>query len=177
MGKTDDNPYCHFEGAISNESELISEAKVKNNTQQLQSIALKRLLSAFHFGHYKDAEKFSKEAFSYPTAKTPKIQLIFHYFYHGLTSFWLYRDGQEESHLEEGKKAIEKFEMWNKNSQCTFENKLLLLKAEHLSCSSDSSQTKATFEKSIKSARDNGFLHEQGLGHGMCCRHDCFYFA
>lgn len=110
---------------------------------------------------------FSKEAFSFPMSKTPKIQLIFHYFYHGLTSFWLYRDGQGDSYLDEGKNVIKKMEVWRANSPCTFENKLFLLQAEHLASLSDKDASIEMYEMSIKTARDNGFLHEQGLGHEL----------
>jgi len=166
MGKTDD-PYSHFEGAIQNDAELIMDAKTKNNVQQLQSIALKQFHSAFYSGNYIEAALFSKEAFSFPTSNTPKIQLIFHYFYHGLTSFWLYRDGQGESYLDDGKSVIKKMEVWCANSSCTFENKLFLLQAEHLASLCDKDASIEMYEMSIKTARDNGFLHEQGLGYEL----------
>jgi len=165
MGSADD-PYSYFEGAILDEEELIQEAQVKNNNPQLQLIAFKQFQSAFHSGDYSEAALLYKDTLSFPTSKTQKIQLLFHYFYHGLTSFYLHRNGEGESHLDEGKTMLEKLTEWHKHSPSTFENKLFLLQAEYFAslCNRDTSIEK--YEASIKAARDNGFVHEQGIAHG-----------
>jgi len=158
-----DDPYTYFEESINSEEELFWDAKEKNNSQLLQSIAHKRFLSAFLFGDFGKAATHSKEASSFPTSKTPKIQLIYHYFYHGLMAFHLYRDGEGESYLKEGKDMLEKFIIWNKHSPKTFGNKVLLLEAEYLASLFNRNRALEKYDMSIKASRDSGFVQEEGL--------------
>lgn len=174
MGNSKD-PYSeYFEGAIKDEDELIIHARVKKNAQLLQSVAVKQFISAFHRGEMMQAIKLSKDAFSFPTARVLKIQLIYHCFYHGLVCYRLYRDGEGDDYLEEGKEMMQKVSTWHRTSPSTFENKLFLLEAEYFASLCNRNRAIEKFQASIKSARDNGFVHEQGLANGKHCCTELF---
>lgn len=120
-----------------------------------------------HLGHdfntdYAEARKCSQAILALPHSKMPKINLVFHAFFMGLIAFQMYRDGEGEKHLDEGKKALEKMEVWSRCSTANFINKLLLLEAEHHASMCNIAAAKAAYEASVKSARDHGLVHEQG---------------
>ena len=86
-----------------------------------------------------------------------------HTFYKGLIAFQEYRDGCGEELLDEGKKVYNEIAVWVKNSPANFANKLLLLEAEHQASLCNIVGARTAYEASVRSARDQGFLHEQGL--------------
>lgn len=92
-----------------------------------------------------------------------KISSLFHSFFIGLIAFKTYRDGEGEEHLEEGQKALGKMEIWSSCSTANFINKLLLLQAEHHASTCNIHAAKAAYEASVRSARNHGLVHEQGL--------------
>ena len=165
MGNSDVDRFSYFDGIIKDETELLIDAKAKNNTQHLQYITLKRFFHAFNFGNYKEASDLSKKALSFPTSKTLKIQFIFHCFYGGLTSFRMHRDEGGESHLDEAKEVLVKMDIWHRNAPSTFENKFALIEAEYRASLGDKDAAIKKYEASIKAARDNGFVHEQEMAY------------
>lgn len=159
----DSYPFSALEGRISNEDVLLADAKYKNHNQGLEAIYTRRFFSAFWKGDYSEAKKWFDVASSIPSSKMPKIQLIHRTFYRGLIAFQLYRDGEGEDFLEEGKKILEKMERWAKNCKAIFESKLILLEAEHYASMCNIVAAKESYELSAESARDHGLMHEQGL--------------
>jgi len=162
-----DDPYSYFDEDIHNEEELVLDGKERNNSHLLHFIARKRFFSSFLFGDFSKAAIYSKEASSFPTSRVPKIQLIHHYFYHGLMAFRLCRDGKGASYLKEGQEMLEFMTIWHEHSPRTFENKLYLLEAEYLAASCNRNASLQRFDLAIKSSRDNGFIQEQGLAHEL----------
>ena len=66
--------------------------------------------------------------------------------------------------MAEGKKMLNKMEMWTKNcNKDVYENKLYLLEAENYASDDHIVAAKESYELSITSARDNGLINEQGL--------------
>ena len=74
--------------------------------------------------------------------------------------------------LDEGKEMLDQVEAWAENSKPIFENKLILLEAEYYASMCNVVAAKESYELAIKVARDNGYIHEQGLAYGECyCTH------
>ena len=152
-----------FKGSIRDEDDLHASAQSTKDIQLLYVVYFKRFMSSFWKGSYADAEKCSKIAFSFPASKMPKIHLIIHTFFQGLIAFQMFRDGAGEHFLFEGKSMLDRMESWLKNSAFVFENKALLLQAEHCASVYKIRDAIKTYDASIKSARDHGLIHEQGL--------------
>ncbi len=119
-------------------------------------------LQSFWAGNYEIAESHLRDISSLPSAKQPKLTTIYLTFFSGILAFHRYRKSQAEEDLRVGTDSICKFECWLKFSRSNFENKLLLLNAEQTSLI-DVEEAKKHYEASIKSARNNGRVHEQGL--------------
>ncbi len=100
---------------------------------------------------------------SLPSSKRPKLISIYFYFFRGLIAFHKYREKNSEEQLRIGIDAICKLEFWFQYAPSNFENKLLLLNAEQNASLPNIHEAKTQYEASIKSARDNGRVHEQGL--------------
>lgn len=121
-----------------------------------------------------------------------KIQLVFHTYFRGLIAFQVYRDGQGEEWFDEGKKVLDKMEVWAKHSAANFENKLRLLEAEYHASMCNITAAKAAYEASARLSREHGLIHEQGLAcelyakfltsiietdgamHSFKCAHACY---
>ena len=161
----DSYPFSAFEGKIQDEQYLLVDAKYRKHNQGLESIYLRRFFSAFWRGDYPAARKWSEEASALPSYKMPKIQLIYHTFYHGLMAFQSYREGEGEEFLDEGKKVLSKMEQWAKNSKVIFESKLYLIEAEHYASLCHIVAAKESYELSAETARNHGLFHEVGLAY------------
>ena len=162
------DPFSGFDGMIQNENVLLANAKYKKHHQGLESIYTGRLFSAFWAGNYTEANRLLELSLTIPSSKMPKIQLIYHTFYRGLIAYQMHRNGDGEEHLDQGKKVLDKMELWNQRaSKAVFENKLYLLEAEHYASNCNIQAAKESYELSAKTARDHGLVHEQGLAYEL----------
>ena len=166
-GDTED-PFAVLKGKISNENELLAKAMALQDIQIVEAVYLQKCFISFWMGDYNDAEQSSTLAMALPTAQFSKIQLIYHIFYRGLISFHLYQNGGGEKWFDEGEKMLSQVEVWLANSKPIVENKLLLLRAELYASRQLIDKAKKTYEQSIQVARDNGYVHEQGLACEFC---------
>ena len=157
------NPFSFIGGAIQDENYLLAYAK-QHGTTGLESMYSLRFFSAFWKGDYTIAIKWYKEATEQPSSKMLKLSLIYRTFYHGLIAYQLYRNGEGEEWLDEGKIVLDKVEIWRRNAhKSIFESKLILLEAEDYASNCNIVAAKESYELSAKTARDYGLVHEQGL--------------
>lgn len=162
----DTRPYLAYQGRIANEEILLAHCRLKKIPHTIDAIFTNRFIAAFWRGDYTEANKCFDLASAQPTfnINMPRIQLISTSLYRGLISFQLFRAGEGEDWLAEGKKMLNKMEMWTKDcSKDVFENKLYLLEAENYASDDHIVAAKESYELSITSARDHGLIHEQGL--------------
>merc|ERR1712127_780209 len=92
----------------------------------------------------------------------PEICAVFHTFWVGLIAFHLHRQpgGDNPERFKRGKEAMEKMEKWAKIASVLFDNKLLLLKAEHSAAIGEYDQARGLYESSINAAKDHGRIHD-----------------
>ena len=165
-GDKSSNPYGVLNGIICNKQSLLADAQSKMHFQIVEAVHLWDFCLSFWMGDYDEAAKASDRAMSFPSANMPKVQLVYHIFYRGVVMFHLYREGKGEHWLKEGKKMQDQLKIWVKTSKPIFENKLILLAAESYASMGNVAAAKESYELSIKVARDNGYIHEQGLAYG-----------
>jgi len=163
VGNPSDAIFTDFGGVIVDEHSLLTDAQSKNNFSFMELIHFRRFLSAFWIGDYDEAYKCSKAISALPISRLLKIQMVCHTFLKGLMAFQTFRDGGGEKWLDEGKQVFNKMERWVKHCPANFANKLLLLEAEHHASMCNIIAAKAAYEASVRSARDNCLVHEQGL--------------
>lgn len=69
--------------------------------------------------------------------------------------------------MRNGIESISKIECWFQHAPSNCENKLLLLNAEQNASLPNVEEARVQYIASIKSARDNGRVHEQGLAYEL----------
>ncbi len=157
------NAFDVFEGSIPSENFILADARVRQNMVYIELIHTRRFFTSFWFGDYQAANDLYDTTLSQasPTLWSIPIQ-----WYRGIVAFQLYREGEGEEWLEEGKKMLQKFEdLVRLSSTNSFECKFLLLRAEYCASSCEIINAKVFFDASIKSARDHGFIDDQGLAY------------
>jgi len=163
IGVSNDDNFLS-DGTVYDVAQILAHAKLKNNLQLIESVHLTHFLSAFWMGDFVMALESVKLIAALPSSKMPKIHTIYYTFYRGIVSYRLFREGNGEHFLTEGDEILRTVQTWRQKCEHV-ENKLLLLQAEYFAsqCSRNLAQEK--YEASIRSARDHGFVHEQGLAH------------
>jgi len=164
-GDKSSNPYVAFNGKLRNKQAILVEALSTMHFQTIEAVYIQKFSILFWMGDYDKAVEASDTAISFPSAKMPKVALIYHMFYRGIAAFHLYREGSGGKWLKEGNDIKEQMEIWVKNSKILFENKLLLLEAEYCASMCKVVLARESYKFSIKVARDNGYVHEQGLAY------------
>ena len=88
-------------------------------------------------------------------------------FFAGLASFIQSRKNKDESLIPRGKKHLETMQLWEKGCTWNFENKVLLLQAEYYFAKGEYEEANTCYEKSIESAKEHKFIHEEALGNEL----------
>mmetsp|Transcript_30851 Transcript_30851/g.66674 ORF Transcript_30851/g.66674 Transcript_30851/m.66674 type:complete len:1679 (-) Transcript_30851:132-5168(-) len=162
------NYFSAFEGSIGSMNDLQDTATSINDLHLLQSIHVFNVLIAYWKGDYIAAEESSRIASKMlPASKMPTIYLIYHTFFRGLILFQLHRMFGGEQRLKDAKEMMDKMEIWLSVSMAAFESKWLLLKAEYWFCVDKFGRALQMYKGSIKSAQDNGNIHELALAHEL----------
>jgi len=164
-------PVDQIEGMVCNSNELQVEAESVQNFRLLHHIHFNNLLLAFWRGDLIAAEKSSRLAWAYPTAKMPHILFIYHTFFGGIIAFKLYRQdvrgADADARFKEGKESMSRMGKWAQNGVSIFGNKWLLLQAEHAASINKYDEAKELYNASIQAASDHGNIHELGLANEL----------
>ena len=171
LAGTDVNPFSLLDCGITDEESLLVDAKHKNHNAGIMNIYGGNFIAAFWTTDYDEADKWFELLSASPSANMPNIKLIYYTFYRGIIAFQRHRNGEGGEWLDEGKKVLEKIELWNeKCNKAIFENKLKLLEAEHFAILGHTVASKESYELSADIARGNGLVHEQGkYCHSLHC--------
>ena len=85
-------------------------------------------------------------------------------FYLGIASFRIFRETHDPIWAERGRQQKEKITTWKQEgSLWNFENKSFLLRAEECHSNGDFENAQVMYDKSILSARQHKFVHEEAL--------------
>ena len=119
-------------GRVLTMGDLEAEAKSSNDTRQVQNILSYKIFVSFWRGEYSKAEEYLEESSKMSiTSKLPTIYRIHRTFLGGIIFFQLYRKDGGDERLKNAIIMMELVEKWVQNASVVFENKWLLLKAEH----------------------------------------------
>ncbi len=204
IGRKSDDLYTALGENIRNKQSLLKYAQHESNFQLIEAVHLANVFISFWMGDWEEAQKSSEIALTCPSAKMPKSQGVYHMVYRGIIAFTMYRGGKGEfqgfcvsSVIEyklfphqclihigekwflEGKRVLDQMETWVNCQKKIFENKLILMEAEHYASMCNVVAAKESYELSIAVALDNGYIHEQGIAYGKVFRsiNDCVMLA
>ncbi|KAL7535170.1 LOW QUALITY PROTEIN: hypothetical protein ACHAXR_008832 [Thalassiosira sp. AJA248-18] len=157
-----------FDGMICDENSLLADALVQKNLVVVMAIYYRRFLGDFLMGNYRGANKWSKLLFSHQKYSQPPILInIILTGARGIVAFRLYREGGGEIYFKEGKRILDELEKWLERSEHLVKNKFLLLQAEYYAANCEVKKAKDAYEVSIRTARNYGRVHEQGLAYEL----------
>ena len=122
------------------------------------------LLDFIIFGRYIHVVTLAER---YQIAKARRVLDCFQVFFEGIAALCLARDTQQAKWREVGKKAVESMSQLAQNNRWTFENKLLLLKAELYYLNRNNDTAELAYLASIASAREHRFIHEEALAYEL----------
>ncbi|KAL3804648.1 hypothetical protein HJC23_008463 [Cyclotella cryptica] len=89
---------------------------------------------------------------------------IYRCFYGGLIAFHYYRKTKDSYWLDRATYTVKRLEAWNNECQWNFQNKLLLLQAEHsFSIGSTVSKTQQLYNTAISLSNKHRFVHEEAI--------------
>lgn len=92
-------------------------------------------------------------------------------FFEGLVSFQLARQIGRHEQIRKGETALSFFQTWSSRNEWNFANKALLLEAEfHVCTSRDYEKAEDCYVKSIKSAREHNFTHEEAIASELAAK-------
>ncbi|MGF6724559.1 putative ATPase/signal transduction histidine kinase/GAF domain-containing protein [Paraburkholderia sp. GAS41] len=137
---------------------------------------MKQML-AFLGGRYAEALESAVQAESVlgPAMGMP-IEATFHFF-HALTLTALYPDASAEQQQEYElilRADLKKYELWADNCPDNYRNRHALISAEIARIESRDLEAMRAYEEAIRSAREHGFIQNEGIAHELAAR---FYLA
>jgi PAS domain S-box-containing protein len=136
-----------------------------------------KLKARFLAGDYVDALAAANRATALLRASSAHFQLLDYFYFIALTVAALYEGGSEEERNRWSNLLTahrEQLREWAENNPETFYDKYALVLAEIARLEGRGADAMRLYEESIQSARDNGFVQNEGVSHEVAAR---FYAA
>jgi len=92
---------------------------------------------------------------------------IYNVFYDGLINFHFAGQTGEGRYRERGENALSQLRDWLRHSDWNFQNKFLLLNAEHNKLTNDFTNAATCYNASIKAAKEHKFIHEEAIANEL----------
>lgn len=152
-------------GEAMNEQSFLEETSAKG---------IKMLLCQFHFRKMKHAYLFKRHDVAAAAVMKgreinsaalllPKFEGCTYVYFEGLTAFYLAAYANDNKLCVIADEAIEKMELWDKESSWNVRHKLEHLKAEKCAIEGSLDKASSFFVKALESARNHRFAHEEAL--------------
>lgn len=149
-----------------NEKILLEGPRASHDTTVNQLVNYHRCCKAFWFRDYTTVIKYCESYDNiHQTLRKRLIRItdICNSFYGGLAMFILSRKIKEDKLIADGETHLLVMKTWEAESKWNFENKSLLLEAECHYAKGENEDAMRAYAKSISSARDHKFIHEEAL--------------
>lgn len=140
------------------EAQNLAVIKVSPNQISQQVYFMYKMILSVFFGDAKKAMEFGKQSEKLIFAPIGQMISAEHVFYYGLTAALSGKSGRGIL-----KKSIRKFKKWSSFCAENFEHKLFFLQAELAGLDKEISEATTLYEKAIKRADDDGFIHIKAL--------------
>ena len=148
-----------------NDDDNLSNALEKKEITLAECIVTMQLTISFIFRRMDNAERIVRqydEFFSLHAPQQP-LNTIHRTFYTGLIALHCLRQTEEKYWMDISMHAIERMKTWAEASEWNFENKSLLLNAEHHFSIGDFDQATEEYHLSIASSHKHRFIHEEAI--------------
>ena len=149
-----------------NEKILLERSRAAYGTATSQLVNYHQCCKAFWFRDYTTVMKCCETYDNiHQTSRKRLIRItdICNSFYGGLAMFILSRKFKEQKLIADGETHLLAMKIWETTCKWNFENKSMLLEAECHYAKGDNANAMVAYAKSIASARDHNFIHEEAL--------------
>lgn len=168
IGEPDDHIASIFISREECEKAMLENYSSTKNASILQLFYYHRFIQSFAARDYNAALKYCEEYDKLGDGIIARITDIAVVFFSGVTASILARKTKQDGMFEIAEHRRMSFQMWaDHGSKWNAENKALLLQAEKYYTTGNLDEAKASYEASIKSAREHKFIHEEALGYEL----------
>eukprot|EP01082_Thalassiosira_pseudonana_P011423 g10744.t1 g10744 contig4:2454219-2455935(-) len=151
-----------------NEDILLQRYDISKVETAARVVYYHRVLRSFWFRDYETVLNCSKK---YDQCNKTKELLrsvdIWMVLFFGIACFVVSRKDNNIRLMSDGEQQLTTMQKWEHACKWNFENKALLLQAEFYYARKEHEQAKACYERSIASAKQHNFLHEEALANEM----------
>ncbi len=157
-------PY-QLTGKAADEEKILRQAFSKNDQAVIVKAHVLKLILAYHFGKYEKAFDFSKTVKKYKDAMIGTASVPVYHFYDSLTCLAILNEkaqfkGKLLRRVHKNQKRLLK---WKNLGPMNYEHKYCLIQALLAGAEHQIGQAVQLFEKSIRLAKENNFIHETAL--------------
>jgi predicted ATPase/class 3 adenylate cyclase/GAF domain-containing protein len=151
------------------EEPIVAEMQSAGNLTALTYYLIAKTQLAYLFGDFIEARRRSDEADAQIASVVNQIVVVEHYFYRGLVSAALIRQGSKDSksHLHNIKKSVAKLARYAKNCPNNFEAHYLLLRAEMAFFKRKFESAAVWFDQAAALAREQRFYQIEALANEL----------
>jgi tetratricopeptide (TPR) repeat protein len=151
-----------------NEDILLQRYDISKVETAARVVYYHRVLRSFWFRDYETVLNCSKKYDQYNKTKELLRSVdIWMVLFFGIACFVVSRKDNNIRLMSDGEQQLTTMQKWEHACKWNFENKALLLQAEFYYARKEHEQAKACYERSIASAKQHNFLHEEALANEM----------
>jgi len=166
MGRSSDP--CQLKGELFDESEMLPIWKEQNNGILVFCVYCCRTILQYIFGRYTEAIESACMAEEYKKGATAFIYYPEHNFYYALAllaEYSLVDADMKIEYLGKVDEIQEKFRQWAGHAPMNFQHKYDLIEAERARVSGDPLKAMALYDRAIKGAREQNYIHEEAIAY------------
>jgi len=168
IGEPDDRVASIFISREECEKALLENYSSTKNTSVLQLFYYHRFIQSFAVRDFETALNYCEEYDKLGSGIIARITDVATVFFSGVIGFVLARKSKQDGMLDIGEHRRMQLQMWaDHGSKWNAENKALLLQAEKYYTTGNLDQAKASYEASVKSAREHKFINEEALAYEL----------
>ncbi|HSR37554.1 MAG TPA: adenylate/guanylate cyclase domain-containing protein, partial [Phnomibacter sp.] len=163
-------------GEAYDEDKMMAQNTERNDKTGTFFIHFNKLILSYYFHEYERAASHAAESRKLLEAVLAKFEIPNHHLYEALMLLALYpKAGTDKGkYLRRIKGNMRKMKTWARNAPENYQHKYDLLKAELLRINGNFNDARLLYDKAIKGAAANDYLHEAALGYELAGR---FYMA
>jgi predicted ATPase/signal transduction histidine kinase/tRNA A-37 threonylcarbamoyl transferase component Bud32 len=162
-----------LKGRHFDEGQWLPGAVAVNDFSNLNALFLEKLCLSYHFDNDEKLMEYAGEAEKYLESVFGMINTALFAFYDSLSRLRLYasisKDEREQSlNKVEGNQL--RMQIWSQNAPMNFRHQYDLVAAETARVLGDIGPAMENYERAIKNAEDNGFIHDHALANELYAR-------
>ncbi len=162
-----------FDDASFNESNTLAAFIKASFGVGVARYHMMKQIAAFTYGQYAEALEAAHAAAATLQVIRTSLNEATHHFYHALTLTALYPqapDGQQQEFMQTLAGKLKRLKLWAENCPENFQNRYLLVLAELARIEARELDAMRLYDQAIKSARDNGFIQNEGIANELAAR-------